>query len=342
MKSKLDKFKGFQTKFLVQCLKCDIFIENARRNKSIRTCSICESKISDSANEFVYISFRKQLIENVKKNIDAILDYPEMRSNTDNISDIYDGRIYKEINTSTDKFPLCLTLNTDGVKVLNCGKNNHSLWPIQLIQNYLPPNLRYRTENVIVVGLYFGTSKIDFLSYMQPLVEEMSGLMDGFVLVSNNNPIYFQPFIIYCVVDLPAKSKLQGIVHCTGRNACGYCHHEGVAVKNPNTKSSTIRYIHKDTEPNLRTHESTMNAMININKNSCHSNGVQALSCMIGFKYFDLVRGFGLDDLHCCFKGVFEKILDLWYNEKYYKLPYHISKIKANILDERLQIIIYI
>lgn len=82
----------------------------------------------------------------MKKNIVHYSDHIEqyLKDHT-KFRDIYDGEIYKSIQQKLKpgQVPLCFTLNTDGVKVFE--DSGYSLWPIQLLQNYLPPNLRYKT-----------------------------------------------------------------------------------------------------------------------------------------------------------------------------------------------------
>lgn len=70
------------------------------------------------------------------------------------ISDIHDGKIFQELQKKyPDTFNLSLVVNTDGVKLFD--KTSWSLWPILIYQNFLPPKMRYTTENIILVGLFY-------------------------------------------------------------------------------------------------------------------------------------------------------------------------------------------
>lgn len=57
---------------------------------------------------------------------------------------------------------------------------------------------------------------------------------------------------------------------------------------------------------------------------------------MIGFKHFDLIKGFAIDYLHMVLKGVLKNILDMWYDSKYNKWPYYLCNSKKKLIDKRL------
>jgi hypothetical protein len=84
----------------------------------------------------------------------------------------------------------------------------------------------------LVTNLYYGSSKnLNFLTFMKPLVEEMADLIDGFEIIIDDVTETFVPLVSYCSVDLPAKSKVQGIRYCVGKDSCGSCYHPGVSMK---------------------------------------------------------------------------------------------------------------
>lgn len=76
--------------------------------------------------------------------------------------------------------------------------------------------------------------------------------------------------------------------------------------------------------------------MLEFNPKKKPVSGINALSPMIGFKHFDLIKGFAIDYLHMVLKGVLKNILDMWYDSKYNKLPYYLCNTKKNLIDKRL------
>jgi hypothetical protein len=82
-----------------------------------------------------------------------------------------------------------LTLNTDGVKVFKSSKKG-SLWPIQFVNNELDASVRYKPENIILCGLWFGGDPPMEL-FFKPLIEELIVFSKRYPLVEINNEKIF-------------------------------------------------------------------------------------------------------------------------------------------------------
>lgn len=96
-----------------------------------------------------------------------------------NITDVCDGEIVKEICEKfncSDTIICSLSLNFDGA--IRYKSNNLPIWPIQLVQNFLPPSIRYRRENIIIAGLFYGKHKPDCLEYFLPPINELKRFVD--------------------------------------------------------------------------------------------------------------------------------------------------------------------
>lgn len=109
-----------------------------------------------NADFFIYIGVKKQLIQSVSQNISAILSHREkfVEGRFSGCRDIWDGKILRKMITGENNVILSLLLNTDGASANK--SNQYTFWPIQLVQNHLPPEIRYKTNNIIVCGLYYG------------------------------------------------------------------------------------------------------------------------------------------------------------------------------------------
>lgn len=170
----------------------------------------------------------------IEKNWESIFDYKQKERDKQYIADIHDGLICQNMN---EKFPhtfnLSLVLNIDGAQVFKSSKK--SLWPVQLYQNYLHPRVRYIATNVIVAGVYFGSSKPNPNQQLFPLFTELKVIQaaGGFRVKNpkSANELTFMPFILHGVFDLPAKAMWQGPMQFNGKNACGYCQHPGVKIE---------------------------------------------------------------------------------------------------------------
>lgn len=139
-----------------------------------------------------------------------------LQESHNNIRDVYDGELIKEIPKT--KSMCTLTLNTDGLVVHNSSQA--SLYPILFTCEFLPPEIRFKEKNLVVAGLFYGVHKPDYLKYLEPTVKEFEFL--GTTGLIENGSI-FKFFVTQGSFDLPIKSSLLQITQYNGYNACYYC-----------------------------------------------------------------------------------------------------------------------
>lgn len=70
------------------------------------------------------------------------------------LTDVTSGEYYKELKEKNPNL-ISLTFNTDGVNIYK-SKRKSSLWPIQMVINELPKAERYKRENMILAGIWYG------------------------------------------------------------------------------------------------------------------------------------------------------------------------------------------
>lgn len=326
--------------YFVLCNSCQIYTQNTANKNAVVKCEECETELkADETNFFVYLSLEDQLKDELHKNKQHIIDFcmeimkkqrPDW-NNADFDCGTEFSKIKKEFGST---IPLPYKLNTDGISVRK--SNRKSLWPILLVQNYLPPSVRYWRKNLILAALYYGDGKPDMNELFLPLAKEMKELQVKKIEFSVENVrVELQPFILSCCVDLPAKAALQKFVQYNGYHACSFCHHPGVSIANPNVnKQSFVRYINGQ-ESRLRSHGETLISM----SSSAQSpgDGVKALSCMVAFSYFDIINSFDLDYMHNCLLGVGLLLIKLWTNPKNKKKQFYISPSNINELNSRIR-----
>ena len=100
--------------------------------------------------------------------------------------DIYDGKIWQKILEYTQSHPdavcLSLTLNVDWFQPYEhvC----ESLGAMYLVINNLPRHLRFKSHNIIIVGLIPGPKEPENINpYLGPLVEELKELSSGVTIL---------------------------------------------------------------------------------------------------------------------------------------------------------------
>lgn len=137
-------------------------------------CEICYRKTRKGKdNYFIYIPLEQQIKCMLKKHLPQILDYLNQDECQKAIHDFFDGNIYKREKMKSSSILLPFTINLDGAQIFS---SSASLWPIQLLQNYLPPNIRFKPENIIIVGLYCSRKKPYMPTILLPLALEINAL----------------------------------------------------------------------------------------------------------------------------------------------------------------------
>lgn len=303
----------------VHCTNCDVELKRA------------------NLDYFVYMPLKPQLEKTINDHFEKILSYHKrFIENKNEITDIQDGNQYKNAQKNhPNVIVLSLTVNTDGAQIYNC--KSKSVWPIQICQNFLPRQIRYISENILVVALHNGKPKMRDFFY--PFLNELNEIYDkgGIIIEKNGQEFTFLPVITNCTADLPAKAAVQEMVSHNGYFACGYCLHKGNQIKKDKHSKAVIRYTrtsHTQQYSN-RTHADILQTYKKLKSNE-PLNGIKGISCMIAAPNFDLVYGYSIDYLHCVLLGVTKKLMDLWLNSENHTEPFYISKKRQVVLSSRI------
>ena len=89
------------------------------------------------------------------------IDFSRKKKKASNIEDIYDGKLYKAHSKAgaflNIRNNISLMWYTDGVPLFKSSKV--SIWPLFFSVNELPVQDRFKQENMLFAGLWFGHSK---------------------------------------------------------------------------------------------------------------------------------------------------------------------------------------
>lgn len=227
-----------------------------------------------SLRQISLLASRLQVIQSIKENWSYIKKFDTSDNGLESYSDAHDGAILKEIykqykDCDVNILPLCL--NVDGANKFK--SNSSSVWPIQLMQNYLPPQIRFLPKNIIISELHYTNSdehsKLNFRDFLLPLVKELHSIkLQNIKIDIEEDEFQFKPIVYTCTVDLPAKSKVQETKQFGGYYACTYCYIYGELVPIPNLKNQKksskddrqivkgpkkfVRYVEGTASPKLR------------------------------------------------------------------------------------------
>ncbi|KAJ8519136.1 hypothetical protein ONZ45_g3888 [Pleurotus djamor] len=141
--------------------------------------------------------------------------------------DFGNGRVQEELrkrgftfsgSPNNDDFELAFAFTSDGVQLTM--KKESDTWVLMIIILDLPPSLRYRMENTIVVCVTPGPYPPGNLeSFLYPLLQEMATLGEGVWVWDALRNAYFvlRAFIVLALADQMGSAKLNGLVGHIGR-----------------------------------------------------------------------------------------------------------------------------
>lgn len=153
--------------YFIICQRCNEYVFNG-------VCHLCEKLTKrNSSNYIIKIPLSQQIKYTLKKYSKEIIEFLGLPfEKSEFICDIHCGTILENVQLlNKNSQVLSLTMNVDGGRAFN--KSNKSFWPIQFYQNFLPPNLRYKTENILISTLYCDEKKPNMMKLCSPLAFEM-------------------------------------------------------------------------------------------------------------------------------------------------------------------------
>ncbi|XP_013421011.1 uncharacterized protein LOC106181232 [Lingula anatina] len=308
---------------------------------------ICTSCNKQEEGYFMYIPLFGQL-QSILTGVSKYSLVPSLsrsEQSNDRIEDVYDGKLYQHyfqdgyfLGTSeeqkTREVHLSLQFNTDGVSIFR--SSSFSIWPVYLTINELNSEKRYKAENRIFSGLWFGEQKPIMNIFLKPLVEELSMLYSkGAEITLDGQPFLLRAMLLSIVCDAPAKCLVQNFTQFNGFFGCGCCLHKGESVKTSARGSMMAFPFH--TEPDKpRDHAETLKYAVEAettNKTTC---GVKGFSVMSRLPNFDVIRSVSIDYMHCVLLGVQKMLLHLWLDSSNKSEPYYIGNYMS-VLDDRIK-----
>lgn len=241
--------KNYQPKHVFFCKNTDCGAEvtlndetNLMQNcKFCKTDNICDT--SKSQHYFVTLPIATQLKEVIRENINHFI-VNKTNHNDNFIRDIIDGHVYQEL-PEQQRHRITLTLNTDGVEVFKSSKN--SLWPIQAIINEMDVKDRFKTKNILLLGVFYYHKHPNMQLFLKNTMIELQELKSTGLEVTVGNKIYHFDVNLLCgTFDGPAKAAVQNLTQHNGYHSCHYCEQLGEAVEVNEKGTLQVRYCYKE------------------------------------------------------------------------------------------------
>jgi len=162
---------------------------------------------------------------------DDLSRYPKSTSLQDgNIHDVWNGDAVKPLIQKGCflDYPehLALSLSTDGVPVFK--SSGATLWPVYLTIENLPPRIRFKNENTITCGLWFGPKKPAMNLLLLPVVKMLRSLYTiGISMAVPSGIKTIRAKLLNGVFDLVAKAPVINMKRFNGEYGCSTCIHPG-------------------------------------------------------------------------------------------------------------------
>lgn len=255
---------GLQIQTFILCSACDAYTKNASTNRKSVKCETCPELLSTKQHAYIlYIGIEAQIKKMLEKNLGTILNFLSRSVPSEKISDIIDGTIIKNMNSTSNndnEISLSVIMNTDGISLFK--STNKSIWPIYFGLNFLPPDIRFNIANILVISLFIGAYKPNINAFVKPIIDELQYLEKTPIEIYSQNKIHkFKIFLTHCSADMPAKAAIMNMMQYNGYDACAMCLHPGKSI--PNIKSgSTVRYTFPHNVYGMRNTEEIQETML--------------------------------------------------------------------------------
>lgn len=307
--------------------------ESVENEEILSGLNSCTCDVNEKSNYFIEIPLEFQLKSFFNRSgfYNKLRNIISLRNNDENIfKDIYSGSIYKTLSRMcefTSNFYITFMWYTDGVQIFKSSK--FSIWAFVLVILELSYEQRYKLENIILLGLWFGEKKPQPNLFLEPFKKSLRHLYKGIeVYVKDINQTVTLRGLITCgTCDLPAKALFLSMNQYNGRFGCQMCVQEGKTV-------CRTRVYQYEGFPKLRSEEETLThaqQAYDIQNPVCGVKGPSIMSQICN----KFITSTAVDVMHCVFEGVVKRLMELWFQSKYSNEQFSLSNF-VEIVDSKL------
>ena len=237
--------------------------------------------------------------------------------------DIYDGKIWQEFQDYNGTpflrsgFNFGLMLNIDWFKP--CKHTEYSVGAIYLTVMNLPREVRFRQENVLLIGIIPGPKepKRDIIAFLGPLVKELLDFWHGveISIQSLQKSVSVRCALLCVACDIPASRKVCGFLGHSANLGCSKCLKRfpgGVGSKDYYGFDRTI-WPERNVDDHRKNVEAIKECTTVTKQCELESKYGCRYSAILDLPYFDPVRIMIIDPMHNLFLGTAKHILkDVW------------------------------
>ena len=223
----------------------------------------------------------------------------------------------------------------------------YSVGAIYLIIQNLPRAVRYKRENIILVGLIPGPKepKLTMNSYLKPLVEELKQLWSGVFIPCPSHPlkqIFIRGALTCCACDIPATRKLCGFVGHNATMGCSKCNKEFLSFRSGGTINVDKRDFSgfdrenwpiRDISQHRQQAYDHLTARTKVEQQCIEKRHGVRYSCLLELPYWDPIKFSVVDPMHNLFLGTAKHVLQVWIDnnlitkKQFYEIETTVAKI---------------
>lgn len=239
------------------------------------------------------------------------------------LSDIVDGQVWKDFATVDGEAYLSaprnylFMLNFDFFQPVK-HRNDYSVGVLYLANLNLPRSVRFKWENIIVVGVIPGLDKEpeSLNEFLVPLVKEMKVLWNGVYLNSSSCcvPLRFRAAIGCICCDVPAARKICGFKSYNSHRGCSKC----FKLFPGNVKDSfDFSGFNREEWPkrDIKSHKENARKLNRARTKKEHDELSKKYglyhSVLLDLSYFDCIRFTVVDPMHNLFLGTAKSMFKL-------------------------------
>ncbi|XP_023933297.1 uncharacterized protein LOC106175327 [Lingula anatina] len=242
--------------------------------------------------------------------------------------DVYDGKIWSDFLVRNTRDFLAaprnfgLMLNIDWFQPFDRRKDV-SVGVIYMVVMNLPRNVRFKRENLIVVGILPALKKepSNISSFLEPLVSELKCLWNGLPVKTPKHPTgtTVRAALLCAAADIPAARKLCGFLSHSATFGCSKC-----LKKFPGSVKDGKDYSGFDKE-NWQARSKYQHSQAIRRLRKCKTKtSLKEMERSVGYRYtalseleyFDTVRFHVVDPMHNLFLGTAKHIFKLWLSKE--------------------------
>ena len=238
---------------------------------------------------------------------------------TQAVTDVFQGRLWQEFLEFNgtpflrQKYSIVFILNVDWFQLFK--HREYSVGVMYLAIMNLPQQLRYRRENIIILGIFQGPFELskEINKYLKPFVKELLLLWDGIAIKTNDcgTQQTIRGALLFLCCDLPASKKVCGFLSHSANLGCSKClckFATGVFGVHDFSGFDRNSWVFCTNNKHREDVKATLNMMSKTARSKKESEVGCRYSSLLKLPYFDPARMHAIDPMHNLYLGTAKHI----------------------------------